>query len=112
MRADRTASQQAEMCNEVRSTLAEAGSDVWQDDERKAVMTSQPRGITLDDLNNRFAFHPATDLTGPKHAEVRRQCFVLAEFLINSLPPGREASLAITALEGCMMWSNAAIARN
>ena len=75
-------------------------------------MTSQPRGITLDDLNNRFAFHPATDLTGPKHAEVRRQCFVLAEFLINSLPPGREASLAITALEECMMWSNAAIARN
>lgn len=75
-------------------------------------MTNQPRGITSDDLNNRFAFHPASDSTGPQHAEVRRQCFVLAEFLVASIPPGREASLAITAIEESMMWANAAIARN
>ena len=75
-------------------------------------MTSQPRGITTDDLNNRFAFHPATGVTGDQHAAVRGQCFALAASLVATLPPGRETSLAITALEEVMMWSNAAIARN
>lgn len=75
-------------------------------------MTSQPRGITSDDLNNRFAFHPATGTTGDRHAVVRAKCFELAAHLAATLPPGRETSLAITALEEVMMWSNAAIARN
>lgn len=71
-----------------------------------------PRSIDSADLNNRFAFHPANETTGDKHAEVRGACFSLAEYLVAALPPGREASLAITALEEVMMWSNAAIARN
>lgn len=75
-------------------------------------MTSQPRGITLDDLNSRFASYQVTDAVWPQYAEVNRQCFVLAEWLVNALPPGRETSLAVTAIEEAMMWAAAAIARN
>jgi hypothetical protein len=71
-----------------------------------------PRGIDAADLENRFAFHPATDESGPMHAEVRLQCRQLADFIVANVPPGREASLSITALEECMMWANAGIARN
>ena len=70
-----------------------------------------PRGIDPTELANRFGFHPATDETGPKHAGVRGECQNLA-FALNALvPDGREKSLAITALEECMMWANAGIAR-
>ena len=62
-----------------------------------------------EELETRFAFHPATEETGPKHDEVRRHCLILAGTLI--APECREQSLAITALEEAMMWANAAIAR-
>lgn len=71
-----------------------------------------PRGIDPVDLDNRFAYHPATETTGPLHAEVREECRALAGFLASTIPPGRELSLAITAIEEAMMWANAGIARN
>ena len=71
-----------------------------------------PRGIDQADLDNRFNFHPATDVTGPKHEEVRTRMRVLAQALTLLVPPGRELSLAITAMEEAMMWANAGIARH
>lgn len=71
-----------------------------------------PRGIDQADLDNRFDFHPATDVTGPKHEIVRHVMKECAELLVGHVPPGRELSLAITALEEAMMWANAGIARN
>lgn len=71
-----------------------------------------PRPIDSADLINRFKFHPATDVTGPKHDMVRTMCLQLAAELCDVVPPGRELSLAITALEETMMWANAGIARN
>jgi hypothetical protein len=63
------------------------------------------------DIEHRFTFHPATPTTGQAHDDVRKSCGELAERL-NSLPEGREKSLAITNLEQCMFWANAAIARS
>ena len=65
-----------------------------------------------NDLNNRFAFHAATDDEKRNaHTSVRSNCLTLANFLNNTLPEGREKSLAITHLEEVMMWGNAALAR-
>lgn len=66
----------------------------------------------MDNLDNRFTFHPATPTTGPHHDTVRGRCLKLAHELDALLPESREKSLAITKLEEVMMWSNAAIARH
>lgn len=75
-------------------------------------MAYAPRPIEPDDLERRFAFHPVTDPdVGATHSRVRTLCLELAHDLVANMPPGREASLAITSLEETMMWANAAIAR-
>ena len=66
----------------------------------------------VERIVNDFGFHPATDITRPKHELVRRQCRALAAILIDTCPSSRELSLALTHLEEVMFWSNAAIARN
>lgn len=63
------------------------------------------------DIANRFGFHPADEVTGPKHDRVRHACADLANVLDELLPDGREKSLAITNLEQTMFWANAAVAR-
>lgn len=71
------------------------------------------RRIDPDDLANRFDYHPPGDrLTVAAHEGVRATCRTLAEHLVTVLPPGREASLAVTKLEEVMFWANAAIARH
>lgn len=62
-------------------------------------------------IANDFKFHPATEVTGPMHDQVRALCMVLAGELINIVPPGRDLSLALTALEETMHWANAGIAK-
>lgn len=63
------------------------------------------------EIDRRFGFHPATDVTGPMHDKVRADCAALARSIVDLTPRSREQSLAITALEEAMMWANAAIAR-
>ena len=65
------------------------------------------------DIENRFKFHPAaTEEKQNAHTSVRESCKVLADFLNDKLPEGREKSLAITHLEEVMFWGNASIARS
>lgn len=75
-------------------------------------MREAARLMDSQDLDNRFAFHPATDdEKRAQHASARRGCGNLAAHLNDLLPEGREKSLAITKLEETMMWANAALAR-
>lgn len=68
--------------------------------------------VDYDEIDNRLGFHPATNETKIKHYSVRVQMINIARFLVDELPEGREKSLALTALQECSMWSNAAIACN
>lgn len=64
------------------------------------------------DIENRFAFHAAPNQEKrDAHTSVRQACRQLADKLNESLPEGREKSLAITHLEEVMFWGNAALAR-
>lgn len=66
----------------------------------------------LDEIRNRFAFHPARDdKTRDAHEAVRQVCGEIALIFAELLPDCRETSLAITKLEETMFWANAGIAR-
>lgn len=64
------------------------------------------------DIDNRFAFHPATtDEKKDAHARVRGVLGNTAWTLTELVPDGREKSLMLTHLEEAMFWANAGIAR-
>lgn len=68
--------------------------------------------MDIKDIQNRFIYHaPQGDQAG-RYGRIREWALNFA-FEINELTPAcREQSLAITALEECVMWANAAIARH
>ena len=64
-------------------------------------------------VDNDFEFHPAsTEEKRNEHTSVREHCKELAHFIVDKVPQGREQSLALTALEECMHWCNAGIAKS
>ncbi|MFC8584212.1 hypothetical protein ACFUGD_06605 [Streptomyces sp. NPDC057217] len=68
--------------------------------------------MSPEDIEHRFAFHPATtDEKRDAHTSVRQHCRRLADHINETCPDGREKSLAITAIEEAMFWGNAALAR-
>lgn len=65
-----------------------------------------------EDIENRFAFHPATtDEKRDAHTSIRQACKRLADDLNTQLPEGREKAVALTKLEEVMFWGNAGLAR-
>lgn len=62
------------------------------------------------ELENRYGWHPYTEVTKEQHAEVRARFLELAKFLEEMLPAGRTKSLAHTQLEDAAMWANKAVA--
>jgi DUF438 domain-containing protein len=66
----------------------------------------------LFEVLERFRFHPATEVTGPIHDNIRAVFMETAEWIIENqdIPESREKSLAVTALQQSMMWCNAAVA--
>lgn len=63
------------------------------------------------DLENRFTYHtPKGDQPQRYHA-IRETAKQLAYLITESVPAGREKSLALTKLEEVSMWANAGIAR-
>ena len=63
-------------------------------------------------LANDLGFHPATEVSRPKHEAIRKLTRELGEQYIDLCPHSRELSLALTALQEAQMWANAAIAVN
>lgn len=65
-----------------------------------------------DRIENDFSFHPAnTEEKRNEHTSVREHCKQLALFIVDKVPPGRDQSLALTAVEEAMHWANAGIAK-
>lgn len=68
--------------------------------------------MTEQEIENRFAFHPAnTPKRAENHEAVRSIMRTTVAMLDNLLPESREKSLAVTKAEEVMFWANAAIAR-
>ena len=65
-----------------------------------------------EDLGNRFTYHKPKDDQPERYVLVRAQARELAQCILESTPPSREQSLALTKLEESIFWANAGIARN
>jgi hypothetical protein len=68
--------------------------------------------VGSEELNRRLGYHPATRDTIPLYEDNRARFVDLACHLDETLPPGRELALALTALQESLMWANAAVACN
>ena len=66
----------------------------------------------IQDLVNRFTYHAPKDNQPQKYENIRKNALAFAELINEICPDSREKSLAITALEECVFWSNASVARN
>lgn len=67
--------------------------------------------ITPEDVERRFTYHAPSGEAKDLHASLRRSNKVFAQYLADTLPAGREKSLAMTAFEESSFWAHAAIAR-
>lgn len=65
-----------------------------------------------DEIERRFVYHAPDNETRALHDTVRAIDLQHAQQIIELLPPSRERSLAVTALEEAGFWAHAAIARN
>ena len=65
-----------------------------------------------EELTNRFTYHAPTEGQPALYQAIRNQAHDLGQFIDQNAPDSREKSLAFTALEECVMWANASIARS
>lgn len=73
-------------------------------------MTHTPDPALLTRIKEDFGYHPATEATIPQHEAVRANFYKLAEWVLCNVPPSRDQSLCLTALEDAAMRANKAIA--
>jgi hypothetical protein len=64
------------------------------------------------DLENRFTYHAPKAGQPEMYEKLRGQAKYFAGMIDELCQDSREKSLAITNLEECVMWANAAIARH
>lgn len=65
----------------------------------------------INDLKNRFTYHSPKEDQPERYVAIRDQALLLALLIKELTPPGRQQSLAFTALEEVTMRANAAIAQ-
>jgi hypothetical protein len=91
-------------------------ADIARHVERLEKSPPQPKYIAqkniIEQIDRSFTFHPATDDQRDRYIMIREASRKLARKGVESTPPSREQSLALTHLEQAVMWFNAAIARN
>lgn len=83
--------------------------DVGDYHRRRAARATALR--IVEDLQNRFTYHPPQPGQPELYEDIRRLGLDLALRLSTACPQSRELSLAYTHLEQTVMWANAAIAR-
>lgn len=69
-------------------------------------------GEQAADLDKRFTYHAPQPGQPERYQALREKAKELAALIVQTTPPGREQSLALTNLEQAVFWGNAAIARN
>jgi len=67
--------------------------------------------IKVQELENRFTYHPPKEGQPELYGRLRREGLNLAELVTAVVPESREQSLALTKIEEAIMWANAGIAR-
>lgn len=71
--------------------------------------------VTLEkakQIENMFTYHAPKDDQPERYNLLRNVAKSLAKDIVESTPPSREQSLALTHLEEAIFYANAAIARN
>lgn len=68
--------------------------------------------LTTEDIGKRFAYHEPKKKHQKMYSAIRSSGYKTADLINMLCPDCREKSLALTKLEECVMWANAAIARN
>lgn len=63
-------------------------------------------------LENNFTYHPPKGDQQERYIKLRDKAKELAAMMLECCPESRERSVALTDLEGSVMWANASIARN
>lgn len=63
------------------------------------------------ELKIRFTYHPPKGNQAEMYTDIRAIALTFAASINALAPESREKSLAMTKLEECVMWANAAIAR-
>ena len=63
-------------------------------------------------IEKNFTYHPPKDDQVNRYQWLRDTGKEFAMLIDSACPDSREKSLALTKLEECVMWANAAIARN
>jgi hypothetical protein len=63
-------------------------------------------------IERNFTYHAPKGNQAERYEQIRSMAKHVAFNLIQHCPASRERSLAMTKLEECVMWANAAIARN
>lgn len=63
-------------------------------------------------IENNFSYHAPKPGQTEKYQELRERAKSLANLIDRLCPMSREKAVAMTELESCVMWANAAIARN
>lgn len=67
--------------------------------------------IDSDELRKRFWSHELSETQVARCNDLRKLAQTLAAEIVNWSPASREQSIALTKLEECSFWANAAIAR-
>ena len=68
--------------------------------------------MSKQQIDHNFTYHPPKPGQPEMYTALREKTKELALMIDDICPDSREKSLAMTKLEECNMWSNAAIARN
>jgi hypothetical protein len=75
-------------------------------------MSKYENGQNESRINNNFKYHTPKADQPARYERIRAKAKELAQVINEDTPASREQSVAFTELESCVMWANAAIARN